>query len=85
MAASDNITFNLANAGCSVSKYPPLGPIKDVIPYLMRRAQETVQWPAKQGLRTGAHQEKKWSEGAPANNNGTGYGTGDIHLYLPLN
>lgn len=37
---SDHITFNLAKEKLNVSKYLPFGPIKEVIPYLMRRAKE---------------------------------------------
>ncbi len=50
---SDNITFNLARAGCSVSKYLPFGPIKDVIPYLMRRAQENSSVSGQTGRELG--------------------------------
>lgn len=50
---SDHITFNLAKAGCSVSKYLPFGPIKDVVPYLMRRAQENSSVSGQTGRELG--------------------------------
>jgi proline dehydrogenase len=50
---SDNITFNLAHHGYGVSKYLPFGPIKDVVPYLMRRAQENSSVSGQTGRELG--------------------------------
>jgi len=50
---SDNITFNLAKNSFRVSKYLPFGPIKDVIPYLMRRAQENSSVSGQTGRELG--------------------------------
>jgi proline dehydrogenase len=55
---SDNITFNLAKAGCSVSKYLPFGPINDVVPYLMRRAQENSSVAGQTGRELGLIQKE---------------------------
>ena len=40
LGMSDNISYNLSNANYNVSKYVPYGPVKKVIPYLIRRAEE---------------------------------------------
>lgn len=39
---SDHISYNLSISGYNVAKYVPYGPIKDVMPYLIRRAQENT-------------------------------------------
>ncbi|TDS17695.1 proline dehydrogenase family protein [Sphingobacterium paludis] len=42
LGMSDNLSFNLAAAGFNIAKYMPYGPVKAVMPYLFRRAQENT-------------------------------------------
>jgi proline dehydrogenase len=45
----DNITFNQAKLGFNATKYLPYGPVKDVVPYLIRRAQENTSVSGQMG------------------------------------
>ena len=42
LGMSDNISYNIANQGYNVAKYVPYGPIVEVLPYLIRRAEENT-------------------------------------------
>jgi proline dehydrogenase len=42
LGMSDHISYNLSNAHYNVAKYVPYGPVKEVMPYLLRRADENT-------------------------------------------
>tara|TARA_B110000971_G_scaffold128726_1_gene131718 strand:+ start:2031 stop:3200 length:1170 start_codon:yes stop_codon:yes gene_type:complete len=42
LGMSDHISYNLANDSYNTVKYVPYGPVKDVLPYLIRRAEENT-------------------------------------------
>lgn len=50
---SDHISYNLSLNGYNVSKYVPYGPVKEVLPYLIRRAQENTSVKGQTGRELG--------------------------------
>lgn len=53
LGMSDHISYNLANAGYNVAKYVPYGPLKEVLPYLIRRAEENTSVKGQTGRELG--------------------------------
>ena len=49
LGMSDHISYNVAKAGFNVVKYVPYGPVKDVLPYLIRRAEENTSIAGQMG------------------------------------
>jgi len=49
LGMSDNISYNAAKKGFNVAKYVPYGPVKDVLPYLIRRAEENTSIAGQMG------------------------------------
>ena len=56
---SDHITYNLALNGYNAAKLVPFGPVEDVIPYLIRRAQENTSVKGQTGRELALLREEK--------------------------
>ena len=53
LGMSDHISYNLAADKYNVAKYVPYGPVKEVLPYLIRRAQENTSVKGQTGRELG--------------------------------
>ncbi len=53
LGMSDNISYNMAAAGYNVAKYVPYGPVREVMPYLLRRANENTSARGQTGRELG--------------------------------
>ncbi|MDC7993615.1 proline dehydrogenase family protein [Altibacter sp. HG106] len=60
---SDHISYNLAALGYNVCKYIPFGPVKDVMPYLIRRAEENTSVAGQTSRELGLLQKEKKRRG----------------------
>ncbi len=65
LGMSDNISYNMSAAGFNVAKYVPYGPVREVLPYLMRRANENTSARGQTGRELGLIKaERRRREGA---------------------
>ncbi len=56
---SDHISFNLADAGYNVTKYIPYGPVRNILPYLIRRAEENTSIAGQTGRELGLLEQER--------------------------
>ncbi|MBK7382697.1 MAG: proline dehydrogenase family protein [Flavobacteriales bacterium] len=59
LGMSDHISFNMAAAGYNVAKYMPYGPVREVLPYLIRRAEENTSARGQTGRELGLIREER--------------------------
>jgi len=56
---SDHISFNLADEGYNVTKYIPYGPVRNILPYLIRRAEENTAIAGQTGRELGLLEKER--------------------------